>query len=158
MIIQCINCDKKFEVNSSLIPKIGRNIECGSCNHRWFYKSTNKSFTTINVEKNNKTIIDNADSIKTDLNEKINQATLIDNQDLVKKDKFFDSQKNKSSSYLSKILSYIMVSIISFITLIIILDTFKSFLDNSFPGLELLLYNLFETIKDIFLFFKNLFV
>ena len=48
--------------------------------------------------------------------------------------------------------------IISFVALIIVLDTFKSPLDDKFPGLELLLYNLFETIKDIFLFNKNLFL
>ena len=38
MIIQCVNCNKNFEVKSSLIPKNGRNIQCGSCNHVWFYK------------------------------------------------------------------------------------------------------------------------
>ena len=50
----------------------------------------------------------------------------------------------------------IIVFIITSITIIIILDTFKSPLSNKFPGLELLLYNLFETIKDISLFTKNL--
>ena len=35
---------------------------------------------------------------------------------------------------------------------------FKTPLDNKFPGLELLLYYLFETIKDIILFTKNLFL
>ena len=38
MIIDCIKCDKKFEVNASLIPDGGRTIQCGSCNHVWFYK------------------------------------------------------------------------------------------------------------------------
>ena len=38
MIIDCIKCTKKFEVNASLIPDNGRTIQCGSCNHVWFYK------------------------------------------------------------------------------------------------------------------------
>ena len=37
MIIECINCNKIFEVNSELIPENGRTIQCGSCNHVWFY-------------------------------------------------------------------------------------------------------------------------
>ena len=38
MIIECINCSKKFDVDSDLIPSAGRTIQCGSCNHVWFYK------------------------------------------------------------------------------------------------------------------------
>ena len=38
MIISCDQCHKKFEIDSSLIPKDGRLLECGSCNHKWFYK------------------------------------------------------------------------------------------------------------------------
>ena len=37
MIIECINCNKKFDVNSELIPSTGRTIQCGSCNHVWFF-------------------------------------------------------------------------------------------------------------------------
>ena len=42
MIIECINCNKKFEVNSKLIPEEGRNIQCGSCNHLWFFDKNNQ--------------------------------------------------------------------------------------------------------------------
>ena len=38
MIIECIKCSKKFEVNSDLIPSDGRTIQCGSCGHVWFFK------------------------------------------------------------------------------------------------------------------------
>ena len=38
MIIECVNCNKKFSVNDNLIPKEGRQIQCGSCDHIWFYK------------------------------------------------------------------------------------------------------------------------
>ena len=42
MIIECINCKKKFIVNSELIPSSGRTIQCGSCDHTWFYQPINK--------------------------------------------------------------------------------------------------------------------
>ena len=38
MIIECVNCNKKFNINPDLIPQEGREIQCGSCNHRWHYK------------------------------------------------------------------------------------------------------------------------
>ena len=38
MIISCDQCHKKFEIDSNLIPRDGRLLECGSCNHKWFYK------------------------------------------------------------------------------------------------------------------------
>ncbi len=47
MIIQCINCNKKFEVNSNLIPSVGRNIQCGSCNHLWFFKKEDEYIENI---------------------------------------------------------------------------------------------------------------
>ena len=55
MIIDCISCSKKFEVNSSLIPENGRTIQCGSCNHVWFYKpqiDTQKNETISGVNEN----------------------------------------------------------------------------------------------------------
>ena len=64
--------------------------------------------------------------------------------------------KKNSSLRISKILSYLIVIIISFVAVILIIETFKSQLINIFPGLELILYNLFESIKDIVLFIKDL--
>ena len=55
MIIQCINCNKKFEVDSSLIPNNGRNIQCGSCNHTWFF-IPNLGTTSKNLVNNIKSI------------------------------------------------------------------------------------------------------
>ena len=49
MIIECVNCSKKFSVNADLIPSAGRTIQCGSCNHVWFYKKDQ------NIYKNPKT-------------------------------------------------------------------------------------------------------
>ena len=54
------------------------------------------------------------------------------------------------------LLSYTLVSIISFTAIIIFLDTFKSPLYSHFPDLEFLLFNLYETIEDIKLFISDL--
>ena len=39
MIIVCEQCDKKFQIDSKLIPSAGRLLKCGSCSHVWFYKN-----------------------------------------------------------------------------------------------------------------------
>ena len=157
MIIECINCNKKFEVDSTLIPGTGRNIQCGSCDHIWFF--------TPNLENTSETLIENNESniiIEPKVDKKI-----------IKKDKFISDKKtdrteqfkapvkyNERANILSlnNILSYFIVSIVTFIALIIVLDTFKSPLNHIYPNTELLLYNLFESIKDIILFIKDLFV
>jgi small-conductance mechanosensitive channel len=67
------------------------------------------------------------------------------------------TNKNKKTTFsVSKFLSYFLVFLITFIALIIVLDTFKSPLSSIIPGLEIFLYNFFETLKDLYLFIKNL--
>ena len=51
MIIECIKCSKKFEVNSDLIPSEGRTIQCGSCGHVWFFKKQKIYFTNKDTIK-----------------------------------------------------------------------------------------------------------
>ncbi len=64
-------------------------------------------------------------------------------------------QKNEVLN-LGKIFRYILVIILSLITLIILLDTLKVPLSNIFPNLEFILFNLYETIRDIILFLRDL--
>ena len=74
-----------------------------------------------------------------------------------KVNKMIEKRPKKMSTFkISKILSYLIVMIISFVAVILIIETFKPQLINVFPGLELILYNLFESVKDIFLFIKDL--
>tara|TARA_B100001093_G_C26228969_1_gene759401 strand:+ start:91 stop:573 length:483 start_codon:yes stop_codon:yes gene_type:complete len=158
MIINCINCKKKFEVNSSLIPEKGRSIQCGACNHVWFYKpeidilmdETNSKIVNTLVEKNEKII-----EKKIPQNQEVILSDDIEvNNKLI--DKKIKKKDKKNLFSIIKFFSYIVVLIISFIAVIIILDTFKSPLSVIFPELEIFLYNLFETVKDIYLFLKNL--
>ena len=38
MIISCPSCKKSFQIDENLIPVEGRNLQCGSCSHVWFFK------------------------------------------------------------------------------------------------------------------------
>ena len=152
MIIECICGKKKFEVNSDLIPSTGRTIQGGSCDKVWFF-NPNKANLKINEEIqpnisipiNNKKIKDIKPKKKTD---QLNKT---------EKKKFeVTKYQAKSSFNITKFLSYILVSIITFAALIILIDTFKSVLYVVFPGLELMIFSLFETLKDIQLFIKDL--
>ncbi len=49
MHIECENCNKKFELDSNLIPENGRELQCGSCEHIWFYK---KKINIIEKKRN----------------------------------------------------------------------------------------------------------
>ena len=136
MIIECINCHKKFEVKSSLIPQSGRKIQCGSCNHIWFYKEI-KNITKDEIK------------IKDDNHKNAEIIKELDKKEIK------DRPKTNNLNF-SKFLSYLIVGIISFVAIIVILDTFKSPLKKIFPNLEIFLFSLNETLKDIFLFIKNL--
>ena len=165
MIIQCPNCDKKFELDSNLIPDSGRDLQCGSCNHIWFFKKDlNKNQKKIEEpEKINLT--EKTDISKSPKTQKSGNSDNFENEKFVDEEKplkkINDNKIIKKSTYnlsFGHILSYLVVIIVSFIGLIIILDTFKSPLSNIFPNLELMLFNLFETLEDIFLFLKNLLI
>ena len=163
MIITCPNCNKQFKIDNSLIPHEGRNLQCGSCDHVWFYKSEEKNNKLLKLDDQNESA-DIEIAAKTDKDkikdnnqtlEKINTET---NNEL--KEKIPEKQKNNTSKNVvnkgSKFFSYLIVFIISFVALIILLDTLKTPLINVFPGLEIILFNLFETLQDIKLFIIDL--
>ena len=51
----------------------------------------------------------------------------------------------------------ILIFIISMIALIILVDTFKNPISLIIPNIEDILFSLYETLKDIILFLKDLF-
>ncbi len=152
MIIECINCSKKFNVDSNLIPSEGRTIQCGSCNHIWFFKKKDEipeKSTNIDLSKDNIRLSKSKKKPKKSFEKKSNVYE--------KKGSEIVEYTPRSNFTLGKFLSYILVAIISFIALIVILDTFKTQLYEFFPELELILFSLYETLKDINLFIKDLF-
>ena len=138
MIISCENCNKNFEVDSALIPENGRLLQCSACNHKWFYKISRFSDLDLLDNQTTDEIIENLsnDNEEAEVQKKKNQTNF--------------------SGILLKIFGYFIVIIITIIAVIIILDTFKSPLSSIFPNLELLLFNLIETLKDIKFFIKDL--
>ena len=166
MIISCPNCNKQFKINPSLIPDNGRDLKCGSCDHVWFYKIEDNITEPLSLrdgfaKKEIKDEIDN--KIKENTNEPNDVIKQKDIEDKIDKteDKISEKQipkKNKiKKNTSSKFFSYLLVSIISFAALIILIDTLKVPLINVFPGLEIILFNLFEILKDIKLFIIDLY-
>ena len=154
MIIECINCNKIFKVNAELIPSSGRTIQCGSCSHIWFYKHDNLPLHKSIKEKKDINREDVEIKPKPKLEEKILSKKI--DKIINKKDTALIKYEKKSKLTLLSFLSYIIVTIISLIALIILLDTFQMQLSVFFPNLELLLFNLYESIKDIYLFTQDL--
>ena len=164
MIIACPNCNKQFKIDNSLIPDEGRDLQCGSCNHIWLYSIQEKHNEVLELKQE---IISEDIKTKTENNEdKIEEKqqpeeiikTEINSK---KKEKNLEKQKNtttlnKKKNKGNKFFSYLIVFIISFVALIILLDTLKTPLINVFPGSEIILFNLFETLQDIKLFIIDL--
>ena len=143
MIIACPCGKKKFEVNSSLIPSEGKMLQCGTCSEKWFFKKEIKKEVKKPLVKIPKNIEKDIPDVTEDL---ISEAeTTIPK--IKKKDKI-----NKKINTLS----ILVVVIISFVALVILADTFRYSLNLIIPGFDLILNSLYETIKDIMLFIKDL--
>ena len=164
MIITCPNCNKQFKFDNSLIPNEGRDLQCGSCNHVWFYNIQEKNNEVLELKQ--EIVSEDIETLAENKEEKIEEKqqkdeiikTEINNK---KKEKSSKKQKKtttrkKTENKGSKLFSYLIVLIISFVGLIILLDTLKNPIINVFPGLEILLFNLFETLQDIKLFIIDL--
>jgi len=138
MIISCEICNKNFEVDSELIPENGRLLQCSACDHKWFYKISKFSDLEFSDNQTTEEITEHLSNVneKADVQNKKNQTNF--------------------SGVLFKIFGYFIVFIITIIAVIIVLDTFKSPLSSIFPNLELFLFNLIETLKDIKFFIKDL--
>ena len=159
MIIQCENCNKKFEIQDSLIPDEGRLLECGSCAHHWHYRPITKLELTDEVQ------------IKTDEVQIKDEPT---DQLIVKKTKkkskiikkIYESdaddeidQTNESITTKQKNISFInflLVGIISFVAIVILVDTFKNQIAYVIPNISLYINELHEILRDIFLFIVDL--
>ena len=144
MIISCEECNKKFHIDSKLIPSEGRTLQCGSCNHKWYFKKKLKKEKTIILDKQKKNIEKN---VHENTEELINEAekTIIKNE-----------KKTQKEGEIN-ILSFLIVFIITMIAIIILADTFKYSIKLLIPGFDIILDNLYETLKDVMLFFIDLY-
>jgi len=176
MIISCNNCNKNFDIDSNLIPERGRLLQCNSCDHKWFFKKEIKERSVpivkikdiadesgtlkdevIRVETETPKTIDLLDRVTDDISviEKISTQNNLEKKEISREDKtlnikIFTNKKNYN------ILNLTIVFIISFIAIIIFLDTFQKPISMFVPNIEFILYSLYETINDIVLFFSDL--
>ena len=162
MIITCPSCNKKFTIDINLIPSEGRDLQCGSCEHIWFYKKQESIPEPLTISKD-------IFIKETEESEKINDDKSNDEvikksvrEDNLEKSELLATKKTENKTKVtkktqsSKFFSYLIVFIISLVALIVLLDTLKTPLINVFPGLEQVLFNLYETLKDIKLFIIDL--
>tara|TARA_B100000965_G_C19209368_1_gene590934 strand:- start:96 stop:542 length:447 start_codon:yes stop_codon:yes gene_type:complete len=146
MIIVCPSCNKKFEIDQNLVPSKGRLLQCGSCNHEWFFK-----INEIEPKIEEEVIINTQNNL--DFIDKDHDKELIKNKDIENKDISKSKIKEKSNiNYFNTLL----VIIISLIAIILVLDTFKNQLVSIIPNINFLLDNLYQSIEDIKLFVKDL--
>jgi len=184
MIITCNNCNKNFDIDSSLIPAKGRLLQCNSCDHKWFFKKeiTDKSTPIVKVKDSTEitklfkeekesfeeeNVLDVTerpktikllDNVTNDISEikKISTTDKTKKNELKKNDDELEIKISKNEKNNNNILGLIIVFIISFISIIIVLDTFQKPISYIAPNFEFLLYNLYETFNDIVLFFSDL--
>ena len=181
MIITCNNCNKKFDIDSNLIPDKGRLLQCASCDHKWFFKKEALENTVSPIDDDisidNINIFDpisptnNAEinqlnppieNVKVDTEEELDEKIEVNNEEELEKN--IDINLNEDTPVIAnpkkqknlKILNIFIVVIISFIAFIIIVDTFKNHIGKVVPNIEFILYNLYESIKDISLFIRDL--
>ena len=161
MIITCPNCKKQFKIDISLIPDEGRDVQCGSCNNIWFYQIINKNSSTLKLNE----VINNTNP-DIDLVKKNDEKYLkpkipsLENKDDLNNEILKNEKKQIINKEIKKneikFFSYLIVFFISIIAVIILLDTLKTPLIGIFPSLEILLFNLYETLQDIKLFIIDL--
>ena len=172
MIISCNNCNKRFELDSSLIPEKGRLLQCNGCNNQWFFKKEIEKKPTEQIMINKfshviKPFEELSENAKIESPENIELLDKQTKKDFVIERVSIDKNVDDNLYINPKIdpskdrknynlLGFTIVFIISFIALIVILDTFQAPISKIVPNIEFLLYNLYETINDIKLFLKDL--
>ena len=138
MIISCENCKKRFEVSDNLIPEQGRLLQCSSCDHKWFFKKTEKLIEKkepkkIIKEDDNK-ILNETFVEKTIEEEEITSIT-VNEENLSEID---DEEPQIKKDIKTNYLKIFIVIIITFVAIIIIIDTFKHQIIFIYPDIEIL--------------------
>ena len=163
MIISCPNCNKKFKIDQNLIPIGGRLLQCSNCKHQWHFNIEKKKVIDDVSLKVEKEILENkTDQIK--INQTDNNLLIKENsQKELKKEKVVKKTKKikKNINQNSKekpigLLNMIIILIISFVAIVIVLDTFRIELSKYMPFLNPMLESFQAIIADINSFIKDL--
>jgi len=134
-------------------------LQCGKCNHQWFYNKENFKGTIERQEVNLKQSVDEDNNLEKQI--KIKTSDQIKSKILIKPEYEQNNEHNKTTKRNIKkqknnYLKTFLVLIITFVALIIIVDTFKIQIITFYPEIDDLLNSLYQTLTDINLFFKDL--
>ena len=169
MIITCNNCNKKFDIDSNLIPDTGRLLQCASCDHKWFFKKEalentvspideDISIDSVNIFDQNSSSTNEEESVSDTLKDEVEVDLEKETKEKIEinidESPQVNTKPKKQKNF--KILNIFIVAIISSVAFIIIVDTFKYPIGKIVPNVEFILYNLYESIKDISLFIRDL--
>ena len=145
MIIECQNCNKKFDIKDTLITSKGRLVQCGFCHSKW------RQLPNIEQSYIQKKIIDEVSLPKEEAKP----------QPLIKKKKIKNLNKIKSNTYHKEknigFFSYIFLFLISIVALFLLLETFKYQINNIFPNFDKYIIYVYETLDNILILIKDLF-
>ena len=166
MIINCECGKKKFNIDRDLIPAEGRLLKCGSCSKIWHYSPViqndrnEKKLESQIIEDTIKDEVNNDDKIEIkiektkeniDIKNNANEETLNDDNKIPQ-----DKTTEENNKNLKKPFYYLIVSIITLIGIIFLIDTLKFQIANVFPGIIPMLDSFYQTTLDFKLFFKDL--
>ena len=143
MIIECQNCNKKFDLEDKLIPLKGRLVQCGFCHSQWH------QLPNIITSSLKKKVIDKVDISKDEVKEKPKK----------KKKKIKSKDPNKQDFKKKNIgfFSYIFIFLISIIAFFLIAETFEHQINNIFPNFGNYIIYVYETLNNILILIKDLF-
>ena len=188
MIIECKNCLKKFTVRDSDIPIQGRIVQCSNCSSQWQQMPITPSVTTANLDvdkldqnrSKNEFMASDGKNYKFLGNQwaqilpsgktgrlarkKISQElNKLAGKKQVKNSKTINQTDQSTDQYQETekgmgIFSFLIVLIIAVAAIILALDTFKHQLIPFFPNLDNYLLYIFETLNNIYIIIKDLFL
>ncbi len=135
MIITCNNCNKKFDIDSNLIPDKGRLLQCASCEHKWFFKKEalentvspideDISIDSINIFDQNSSLTNEEESVsdapKDEVEVDLEKETKEKIEINIDESPQVNTKPKKPKNF--KILNIFIVATISFVAFIIIVE------------------------------------
>ena len=155
MIITCPSCNKKFNVDASLIPQEGRTLQCGFCERKWFFKTANTDGEIKVLEKKiPEPVIEDNKNLSKNIREDMIDEEDDNTESLNSSEEELSKKVNKKNDV--NYFKILIVAIISFAALILVLDTFKLQISVIIPNIQIILDNLYQSINDMKLFIIDL--
>ena len=174
MILNCNSCGKKFVVPDSAISASGRLVQCGSCGNKWRQFPANENIKTESISniqkistKPSKTPqkTQKQKKAKKSIVKKKREIDLYSPEYLQKKhgiklsESSFDENIKKTSTKEKVSFGFYNSLLIFLITIIILsrgLYFFQDFVIQKLPFTEFYIDYFFESIRNIFVIWKNL--